>query len=135
MQTTSETETVPSGRYPPIMSHTIEGVDNYWRGDTLYLAFVVWDGDVNTTRKNLEGASVEWWLVSPREGTTELDTSHESVSVTMTTPLEGEFEVVIGAGATDDLTRRSYNERLRITDSEGHRSTYGASFMISDPTT
>lgn len=114
------------------MSHTIESIDHYWAGDTLHLQFVVWDGDVGGTRKPLTGASFEWWLQT--RGETALSLEDTSVSVTSIESTEvGEFEIVIEKGATDDLGSISYAERLRIVDSDGRQSTFGATFTVNDP--
>ena len=80
----------------------------------------------------MSGATFEWWL--QRRGETALSLDDPTVSITSIEAVEiGEFEISIDAGATDDLGSTSYAERLRITDSDGKRSTFGATFTVKDP--
>lgn len=115
------------------MTHEIEPVEDYWRGDTRHLVFIVWDGDAAepNTRKVLDGATIDWWLTRHRDR--DLGPEMDGVSIVMTNPGTGEFEVRIAAGATEPLPATLYRERLRITDAQGRRTTYGSSFRVQAP--
>lgn len=113
------------------MAHTIEDLDHHWSGDTLILAFVVWDGDAdNDQRKDISNASIDWWLTRNNEVVLSVDDS--SVTPTITDAANGEFEIQLDRGATDALDDYTYDERLRLIDANDQQVTFGASFSVSD---
>ena len=101
------------------MTHEITSIDHVPLGDTKHIPFsVTEDGDP----LNLSDGDIEWWL--ELGGETVLSLDDDGVSIEERDDGEGTFEIHLDAGATDGLRRWSYDERLRITDSNGNQTTW-----------
>jgi len=89
------------------------------RGDTQILPFSVQE---NNTNFDLTGASLDWRLY---DGDNEvLSSSNDGVEIQNREDLNGNFEVKIKAGATDNLPVGGYTEQIRVIDDSGARSTF-----------
>lgn len=114
----------------------LEDIDYHWSGETLHLEFTIFDGDSSTEDdpKNLDGATIEWALLErSNEPPVLYSEEDDGVSTELTTPSEGKCEVRIEAGATGELGTDSYDERLKIVDSAGSISYFGATFGVVKP--
>lgn len=103
-------------------NHTIETIDDRFEADALKIPFVVKDGDSDNDRQSLSGATISWELREDQFSDPVLTDDDSSVSLTVTDEANGEFEVFIDTGATEDLFGRN-KQVVIIEDSNGNRST------------
>lgn len=97
------------------MSHKIDKIDHFPKGDTKIIPFSIIDGETDSAL-DLAGADIEWQLRKYKDSDVLLDLSDSGVSVQNLDETNGEFEIRIEKGVTSDFDEDTYRQRLRILD-------------------
>lgn len=103
------------------MAHNTVNITEYHAGDALHINVPIYDDQ--GARKDITGASAEWFLTSLEDQTTRIvEKSVANGGITLTNPANGELVIQIATGDTAALSG-IYHHRCRVTDSAGRRAT------------
>lgn len=94
--------------------------DPYFAGDSITLDVTVEKAD--GTAFPLSGATISWVLADHSGADPLLDDSDSSVTTNIVDSANGELEVVIDSGATDNYNGKKYHE-LEVEASSGDKTT------------